>query len=201
MEHFEFSSVFDGEGYETPLGLVKTAAETARLIAGAGGGVKLSERGHVQSHLTRQEHALEVQIPFLQRSLESFNIVPVVMGAQSWDLCADLGRALAPVLDDPGTVIVASTDLSHFHAASKAEGLDRKFCDFFESLDARKLHNASTGGDCEACGTGPVVAALVATESIPGRSGTILKYANSGDVTGDYKSVVGYMSAVITSSA
>ncbi len=198
MERFDFSAVFDGLGYETPLGVVETAEDVAKRLAVAGGSVKYSSRGHVQSHLTRQEHALEVQIPFLQRACDACALVPVVMGSQEWDLCLDLGRALASVLTDPGVVVITSTDLSHFHSGRTAEKLDGSFCDLLTGLDAKKLYEAVTDGGCEACGAGPVVAGLIATEALPGRTCKILKYANSGDVTGDYESVVGYLSAVIT---
>ncbi len=127
-------------------------------------------------------------------------MVPVVMGDQGWEHCVALGEALAPLLDDPGVILVASTDLSHFHTAEKATGLDGEFCDHLAALDIDGLFKAVKSGGCEACGAGPVIAALIATNAAENRSCTILKRANSGDVTGDFDSVVGYMSAAITAS-
>lgn len=199
-EYFDHCSVFDGDGYETPLGVAETDKELAGRLAGAGGYVRLSDHGHLQSHLPRQEHALEVQIPFLQRSLGAFKLVPVVMGDQGWEHCVALGEALAPLLKDPGVIVVASTDLSHFYSAQKANGLDGEFIDRLAALDSRGLFQAVKEGNCEACGAGPVIAALIATDTAPDRNCTILKRANSGDVTGDFNSVVGYMSAVVTAS-
>jgi AmmeMemoRadiSam system protein B len=122
------------------------------------------------------------------------------MGDQGWDHCAALGEALAPLLDDPGVIVVASTDLSHFHTAEKATGLDGEFCEHLAALDVEGLSEAVDKRKCEACGAGPVIAALIATNAAADRACTILKRANSGDVTGDFDNVVGYMSAAITAS-
>ena len=88
--------------------------------------------------------------------------------------------------------------MSHFYTAQKANGLDREFSDLLETLDTRALYQAVKKGSCEACGAGAVIAALIATEAAPDKTCTILKRTNSGDVTGDFDSVVGYLSAVIT---
>lgn len=198
VEHFGYSAVFDGGGYETPLGVVPVAGDVSGRIAGVNDRVIHSPRGHLQQHLPRQEHALEVQLPFLQRALGSFDLVAVVMGDQSWENCAALGDALAPAAADPGVLIVASTDLSHFYDASRAGRLDGEFRDVLSSLDARAIYDRVESGRTEACGAGPVMAALLATEGTPDRSCTILDQKNSGDVTGDYSSVVGYLAAAVT---
>jgi AmmeMemoRadiSam system protein B len=198
VEHFDYSAVFDGGGYETPLGVAATSEEATDRVASVNRRVIKSPNGHEQSHLPRQEHALEVQIPFLQRTLESFGLVAVVMGDQNWESCTALGEALKPLASDPGVLIVASTDLSHFYNGSRAERLDRTFSDTLTSMDAEALYDAVRQGRCEACGAGPVIASLLATEDLAGRSCTALSRRNSGDVTGDYSGVVGYLSAVVT---
>jgi AmmeMemoRadiSam system protein B len=198
VEYFGYSSVYDGGGYETPLGVAVTSQEFTDRIAAVNKLVIKSGHGHEQSHLSRQEHALEVQIPFLQRTLGHFGLVAVVMGEQNWDNCVALGEALAPLAADPGVLIVASTDLSHFYDADKARRLDGEFRDVLTTLDARALYDAVQSGRGEACGAGPVIAALLATESLKGRSCTALSQRNSGDVSGDYSSVVGYLSAVVS---
>ena len=198
VEHFGYSAVYGGSGYETPLGLANISPEFSRRLAGINSHVIISDHGHEQSHLTRQEHALEVQIPFLQRALAGFGLVAVVMGDQSWDNCAALGEALAPLTADPGVLVVASTDLSHFHEADDASLLDGEFCRVLETMDARALFEAVNTGRSEACGAGPVIATLLATESLAGRRCTPLAQQTSGDVSGDNSSVVGYLSAVIT---
>jgi len=198
VERFGYSSVFDGDGYETPLGLAAISTDHSDRVAGLNDRVISSPRGHQQTHLPRQEHALEVQIPFLQRTLEKFKLVAIVMGDQRWDSCVALGDALAPLSADPGVLIVASTDLSHFHDAEKANRLDREFREILSTLEVRAIYDRIETGKTEACGAGPVIAALLATGGLEGRSCSITDHKNSGDVTGDFSSVVGYLSAVIT---
>jgi AmmeMemoRadiSam system protein B len=198
VEYFGFSSVYGGGGYETPLGVATTSTELSRRLASANDRVIESDNGHEQMHLTRQEHALEVQIPFLQRALNSFELVAVVMGDQGWDNCVALGEALKPLAEDPGVLIVASTDLSHFHGADRATELDGAFRDALLTMDAAALYETVESGRSEACGAGPVIASLMATESLANRACAALSLRNSGDAAGDYSNVVGYLSAVIT---
>lgn len=197
VEYFPFSSVFDGDGYETPLGVIPIDRDLAARIAGERETVRLSPRGHAQEHLPRGEHSLEVQLPFVQRALGGARIVPIVMGEQHWDHCSELGTALAEVLDDD-VAIVASSDLSHFHDHERAEALDGAFCEALSTLGAREVYDAVRRGKCEACGAGPVVAALAATEAMDGREFHLLERTNSGRTTGDRSSVVGYLSAIVT---
>ena len=198
VEHFGYSSVYDGGGYETPLGVAATSKKLADRLSSVNKLVIKSLNGHEQSHLPRQEHALEVQIPFLQRVLRSFDLVAVVMGDQKWDNCAALGEALAPLAADPGVLIVASTDLSHFYSSGEANRLDGNFRDVLLTMDARALYDTVRTGRGEACGAGPVIASLLATESLNDRECIALAQQNSGDVSGDHSSVVGYLSAVVT---
>jgi AmmeMemoRadiSam system protein B len=200
VEHFDHSAVYPGGGYETPLGIAKTSEALSRRMASVNDRVIASARGHEQGHLMRQEHALEVQIPFLQQSLGGFELVAVVMGDQSWDNCVALGEALRTMVDDPGVLIVASTDLSHFYNAAQANRLDREFREVLSGMDPKALYNAVGEGRCEACGAGPVIAALMATDELRDRAFVALDLKNSGDVTGDLSSVVGYLSAVITAA-
>lgn len=199
VEHFGFSAVFDGGGYQTPLGVAPISRENTDRLASINTRVIKSEHGHEQSHLPRQEHALEVQIPFLQRVLGPFELVAVVMGDQSWENCSALGEALSHLTRDPGVLVVASTDLSHFHDSETANRLDGCFRDALTTMDARAVHETVRSGRGEACGAGPVVASLLATDWLPARSCIPLSQSNSGDESGDYSSVVGYLSAVVTS--
>lgn len=201
IEHFGYSAVYEGDGYETPLGVVPVSRAYSARLAGVNDRVLPSAHGHVQDRLPRREHALEVQIPFLQRALDSFELVAVVMGDQSWENCVALGDALAPLAADPGVLIVASTDLSHFYDAGKAKRLDGVFRDVLSTLDARAVYDRVETGAAEACGAGPVVAALLALGGRPGLACDVLEMKNSGDVSGDYSSVVGYLSAAITAPA
>lgn len=199
VERFDHSAVYDGGGYETPLGLAETSDVYSRRVASVNEKVILSGNGHEQEHLARQEHALEVQIPFLQRTLESLELVAVVMGDQTWEHCSALGEALKPLVEDPGVLLVASTDLSHFYDAARANRLDREFRDVLSTMDASALYDSVRAGRCEACGAGTVIASLLATEGLRDRTFSVLAQKNSGDTTGDYSSVVGYLSAVVSS--
>jgi AmmeMemoRadiSam system protein B/AmmeMemoRadiSam system protein A len=201
VEFFPFASVYGGSGYETPLGVVPVDTELARQIASGGGLVKLSDKGHRQEQLSRQEHSLEVQLPFLQCVLGSFTLVPIVMGDQNWDICTALADAIAPVLEEPGVIIVASSDLSHFHPDAAARRLDEGFCSHLEQMDAKGLYEGIKDDSFEACGAGPVIATILACKSAGAGACRILATANSGDVSHEYGSVVGYASAVITMGA
>jgi AmmeMemoRadiSam system protein B len=194
VEYFSFTSVFDGDAYATPLGNVPVDRELARRLADGARTIRLSQRGHVHDHLPRGEHGLEVQLPFLQRAIPDVTIVPIVMGEQSWAHCDELGLALRALGDD--TAVVASSDLSHFYPHEKAETLDRTFAETLTAKDARMLHDAVASGRCEACGAGPVTAALRSVEAMPSLCYHGLARTNSAEVTGDRSSVVGYLCAV-----
>ena len=198
MEHFPFVSVFAGDAYETPLGRIEIDKDVAGAISGDDPErIKLSGRGHIHTGSYRQEHALEVQLPFLQSVLEKFRLVPIVMGDQSWELCSALGKALAPHMAREDFLVVVSSDLSHFHEDATAKTMDGLFCDLIESMDARGLYESVRRNECEACGAGPVIASLIAGERAGATVCRVLYSATSGDVTGERDSVVGYAAAVV----
>jgi AmmeMemoRadiSam system protein B len=202
VEYFQFTSVYPGDSYETPLGPVPVDRDVADALIAGRDTIVAAREGHLQRGRAsaRGEHSLEVQLPLLQRALPGVRIVAVVMGEQRWDHCRELGEAIAGVLSDD-VAVLASSDLSHFHDYERAEALDAAFADNLLAMDSRSLHDAVRAGRCEACGAGPVVAALEATRSLPQRRAHILARNNSGDVTGDRTSVVGYLSAAITTTA
>jgi hypothetical protein len=198
MGHFPFAAVFDGDVYETPLGAIPVDHDLSDRIAADAPRVQRSPRGHIQSDLPSREHAIEVQLPFLQSVLGDFSIVPIVMGDQSWQVCQELGEALAPHLTRTDVLVVASSDLSHFYSYDEARSRDAVFCDLLEAGDPRRLYDSVGAGTCEACGAGPIVASLIASQRLGGTHCTVLSTANSGDVTGDRDRVVGYAAAVVT---
>jgi len=199
VEYFRHTSVFDGAAYETPLGRVKVNVRLARALCECDASIRATDNGHIQPNVGRGEHGIEVQLPFLQRVLPEAMIVPIVMGTQDWDACEALGAALAATCTDPGVVVVASSDLSHFYDYTKASALDTIFCDTLSRLDPRALHDAVSMGKCEACGAGPVAATLLAGEAHKKRRYQLLARANSGDITGDHSNVVGYACALFRS--
>jgi len=196
VEHFDFTSVWTGDAYETPLGRVNVDTDLGRRLAGHAEGIRESDHGHVQRHLDRGEHGLEVQLPFLQRTHPDTLFVPVVMGSQNWEQCVQLGEALAAECG-PEDVILASSDLSHFYDGASAEALDTVFLDTLATLSPDEVYRAVSEGRCEACGAGPVIASLIATSGADQRRYHLLSRCHSGDITGDRTSVVGYASAVV----
>lgn len=174
--------------YETPLGLVEV---DRTLIDALAADVPLS--------LVEwdDEHSLEIQLPFLQRVLPPFKLLPVMQGDQSLPACEVLADGLAKVLRGKNALLVASTDLSHFHAYQAATVLDHVVRTYIEAYDPEGLARALQDGDAEACGGGPVASVMLAARALGANRATILNYANSGDVTGDLRRVVGYLSAAI----
>jgi AmmeMemoRadiSam system protein B/AmmeMemoRadiSam system protein A len=199
VEAFPFSAVYDGDGYATPLGVVPVDKEFARKLA-SGGAVRLSSRGHIVSG-PQGEHSIEVQLPWLQRTLGDFRVVPIIMGEQSYDNCRALGVALAKLIRNGDTLIVASSDLSHFHVYEQASSMDSKTLRAIGEWDYLSMSRNFDAQVWEACGGGPVIAAMIAAERLGANEARVLKYANSGDVTTDRSRVVGYGSVVMVKSA
>lgn len=211
-ESFNFTSVYEGTGYVTPLGTVQVDKLFAQRLAVMSSSIHLSERGH-QATSKGAEHAIEVQLPWLQHVLGSFVLVPIIMGDQSYESSRALGVALAKVMreemrhksgDAQGTandtLIVASSDLSHYHSYADAEAIDRKTLSALEAWDYFSMSRNFETRVWEACGGAPIVAAMIAAERTGANHAQVLKYANTGDVTGDHARVVGYSSAVFIKS-
>lgn len=190
-EAFGYSSVYDGEGYATPLGIVAVDREFTRKLVALHSSIRLSGVGHTPS-ADRKEHAIEVQIPFLQKTFGDFKLVPIIMGDTSYENSRALGIALAKLIRTGDTLIVASSDLSHFHPYSEATALDGKTLRAIQEGDYLSFSRNLEHRVWEACGGAPIVAAMIAAERIGANHFRLLKYANSGDVTGDRNRVVGY---------
>lgn len=188
-EYFPGVSVFNGKGYETPMGLVPIASELANALIEQNQRIISSWLGH------RDEHALEVQLPFLQKVLKEITIIPIVMGEQNYETCILLGEALATVLKGVSALIVASSDLSHYHPYPEAMRIDQVTIDLVESFNEVNLMKALENGTSEACGGGPIVSAMRASKIEGANNSKVLMYKNSGDITGDHSAVVGYLSA------
>lgn len=178
--------------WATPLGEVELDLEFIQSLREHLPELRLGQEGH------RAEHSLELQLPFLQHALGSFRLVPLVLGDQSPDLVRRLAQALAATLDEQPTLLVASTDLSHFHTQQEAGALDDAFLKTLLRADDEALLEALRSGACEACGGGPVAAMLGTLRRALGRARVrVLDYRSSAEVTGETASVVGYGSALI----
>jgi len=188
--YFEGASVYKLGGYRTPLGVVPLDGELVEGLLQQPIPIDYVVRAH------NQEHSLEIQLPFLQMVLKEFKLTPVVLGDQSYSNCARLAEAIAAVCGDKKVLLVASTDLSHFHPYGEAKRLDDRVLDRVMAFDPVGLSEDLRSGKCEACGGGPLMTVMLAAQKLGANKSKVLQYANSGDVTGDSTSVVGYMSAV-----
>ncbi|HVP58575.1 MAG TPA: AmmeMemoRadiSam system protein B [bacterium] len=189
--YFEGSSIYREGPYKTPLGLIEIATDLADAMAKADTSVQFLPQAHAQ------EHAVEVQLPFLQMVLPPFKLVPVVMGDQSLESCKKLAGAIVAAAKGKNVLLVASSDLSHYHDYADAVRLDNIVIDHVKGYDPEGLVRDLDARLCEACGGGPIAAIMLAARELGATKGVVLKYANSGDVTGDSSSVVGYMAAAL----
>jgi AmmeMemoRadiSam system protein B len=189
-EYFPGISIYDGEAYETPLGLVEIDQQMVdKLVENS----KIIFRG-VQGH--RKEHSLEVQIPFLQSVLRDFKIVPIVMGDQGKMFVHELAERISKIVDDE-TLVVASSDMSHFYSSEEADRLDSVVEKRINDFDFEQLLLDLDDHECEACGGGPIAAMMKAASLKNYTNSLVINRSDSGDITGDKSEVVGYLSAVV----
>ncbi len=189
-EYFSGISVCESEGFETPLGIVPINIDLSESIASQSELIFRSMKGH------EQEHAIEVQLPFLQEVINNFDIVPIVMGDQSQLYIEELSSILAEVVDDK-TVIIASSDLSHYHSKQEAYRLDSLVEKRIKEFDFQKFQYDLENNFCEACGGGPILTLMKAAALRDKNKSVVLNRSDSGDTSGDYAEVVGYISAAI----
>jgi MEMO1 family protein len=189
--YFPYISVWPKGAYETPLGLIEVDEALCNKLLS-------SEDIQDDSAPHLAEHALEIQLPFLQETLKLFKLCPLIMGRQDLSLCESLAESLYESIKDPeNTLIVASSDLSHFHSSNKAEQLDKKVSERIEAFDISGLSLDLERSYCEACGGGPILTALLYGKKLSRSNAKVLNYTHSGNITGDNASVVGYLSAVV----
>jgi AmmeMemoRadiSam system protein B len=181
--------------FETPLGQVPVDEELAARLVSRDRRITDEPRPH------RSEHSLEMQLPFLQHLVAGLRIVPVLMGSQSRQEADALAQALDAALEGREALLVASSDLSHYHPAPEANALDALVVGDVERLDPEGLMGRLEEFRGHACGGGPMVAVMKAARSRGADRSTILKYGDSGDVAeGDKGQVVGYLAAALTAS-
>jgi MEMO1 family protein len=184
---FAGASVYAEGGMRTPLGIMKINERIARSLLNEKAGVTFYREAFAK------EHSLEVQLPFLQRTLKDVTIVPVLMGAPTQASLSHLTDRLTEVMRKNGRIlIVASTDLSHYHDSPTAVGKDRKVIDAIGRMDLEGLQGLLASGEGESCGGYPVLLTMMVGRNLGATNGVLYKYANSGDVTGDKARVVGY---------
>jgi AmmeMemoRadiSam system protein B/AmmeMemoRadiSam system protein A len=193
---FKGASLYDRGGYRTPLGVVPIDTELSRKMMERRKEIQFLPEAHFQ------EHSLEVQIPFLQVVLKTFKLIPIVMEPYwSWETCQYLASAIAEAVKGKNVLLVASSDLSHFHSYEEAVKLDQIVLDHIDRFDPEGLNRDLRNGRGEACGGGPIISIMLAAKALGANKGKVLKYLNSGDVTGDRSRVVGYAAGVFYKKA
>ncbi len=214
-------SIMANTTWQTPLGEVAADAEMGAQLLRRFPALEENSAAH------RAEHAIEVQLPFLQARQPELNIVPIAVGTSDFDVLRGLGEALADVIAglcqenrqhqenrqqqedrqqedrqqeedrQEKVLIVASSDMNHYESDAVTRVKDRKAIERVLAMDARGLWEVVTREDISMCGFGPTIVMLTAAKLLGATSATLIKYATSGEVSGDYESVVGYAGIIV----
>jgi AmmeMemoRadiSam system protein B len=173
--------------WRTPLGDVEVDTKMADELVHETSIVDVDELAH------RYEHSIEVQLPFLQYLYgNSFKLVPICFQMQDYDSAVEVGRALVEVLDATNTVVIASSDMTHYEPQKKAAAKDQAALKAIMDMDAKRFYGIIESENVTACGYAPITALITYAKGINAKEAKLLSYHSSGDITGDYSSVVGY---------
>lgn len=187
-------AIMQGGVWETPLGEIQINSELATGIS------RKSSITDVDDFAHSRDHCLEVQLPFLQYTKADFRLVPIVLIMQDIDTAYDLGNAIAEVVTEAGgvdnTLLIASSDLTHYEPNAEAHRKDGELIKAILALDVAKFYAVLERLDVSACGYGAIASIMIAAKSLGATKAELLRYATSGDVTGDPGPVVGYSSIV-----
>ena len=188
---FSGISIYDRGVFETPLGEIAVDTEFAAQLKAASGSITF------YPDLFTDENSVEMIIPFTQIALKGAKIVPIAFGGQDYGSCEVLAGALSGAIKEREDVLViASTDMSHYHPYEEAVRIDTLTINKISGLDPAALYDQIRLGRLELCGAAPVTTLMLTMKSLGAGGLKVLKYENSGDVTGDKDGVVGYLSAV-----
>jgi hypothetical protein len=197
-QSFGFASIYEGQYYKTPLGKVPVDQKLAQEIASSSRHIKLSSKGHINNSMGRGEHSIEVELPFIQTIKPDIPIVPIVIGTLDYGVITEMGDILGEIAGEENLLIVASSDLSHYHSYSEAQEIDQRLIKALEKFNPRHFYQGIRKKRYEACGAAPITAMLIAGKQAEADKVKILEYANSGDIERASKSrVVGYLSAAL----
>jgi AmmeMemoRadiSam system protein B len=196
---YPYAAVWPSGSFRTPLGSVRVDTEVVGQLLQSPA-FKADPKPHLP------EHSIEVQLPFLQTALDSFAIVPLLLGFDDLPTATQVARAVAAAAKNKNVLIVASTDLSHYPAYNDANRIDRATLESWKTLDPERICAAEqklmaagvTEEHCTMCATSAVLVTFLAAKELGARELTVLNYANSGDATGDHGRVVGYGAAALT---
>ena len=178
--------------WETPLGKVEVDSESAEEIS------RLSQNIEPDFFSHTREHSLEVQIPILQKTFSDFKILPISLINQSKEIAEDVGIAISKIAKKKNTIIIGSSDFTHYESNEFAHEQDMALIEPILEMDVDRFYDVLQERRVTACGYGAIAATMVACKELGATKGKLLRYATSGDVTGDTSSVVGYGSIVFT---
>jgi AmmeMemoRadiSam system protein B len=187
------ASVWARGNFETPLGALPIADALADALL-----ARCQLAGHdVLAHAT--EHAIEVELPFLQVTDPTVTLLPVVLAWDDWRRCEALAESLAELVAQwpQPVLLLASSDMTHYESAASAARKDRKALDAIERLDGAALLDACQRDNITMCGRGPAAVVVEACRRLGATQGTVVDYRHSGLVTGDDARVVAYAGVVI----
>jgi len=178
--------------WQTPLGNIEIDTALADAILHETRILDVNELAH------RFEHSLEVQLPFLQFLYgNSFKIVPICYLLQDYDSAVEIGRALVEALDATNSIVIASSDMTHYEPAKTAAAKDQAALKQVTALNAKGFYDTVEAQNITACGYAPITSLITYAEGVSAKA-QLLSYHNSGDVTGDHSSVVGYAAVSFT---
>jgi MEMO1 family protein len=188
---FNGVSIDNATAYGTPLGNISIDNSLSETLRNHHPSIDFIEEAHIQ------EHSIEVELPFLQVLYQhSFKIISIVMGQQTQPLINTLAEALIEHCDSENTLIIASSDFSHFYSAEKAEKMDRRALDLITNREMESFYKENNNGKIQCCGFGPIMVTDLVMKAWSVTNCKERHYCHSGDVSGDLSSVVGYGSVV-----
>ncbi|HUU48952.1 MAG TPA: MEMO1 family protein [Nitrosopumilaceae archaeon] len=178
--------------WETPLGAVEVDSKAAEEISQISQNIESDFFSHTR------EHSIEVQIPFLQKTFSNFKILPISLINQSKEIAEDVGLAIAKIAKKKNTMILGSSDFTHYEPNEFAHQQDSALIEPILEMNVDRFYEVLKERKVTACGYGAIASTIIACKKLGAKKGKLLKYATSGDVTGDMSSVVGYGSIVFT---
>ena len=179
--------------WRTPLGDARVDAELAAALVHACPLLREDAAAHAP------EHAIEVELPFLQKAAPGFLFVPISLGTDRFPVMEDLGRAIARVIaaQKEAVLVVASSDMNHYENDEVTRRKDARAIERITALDARGLYDVVRREEISMCGYGPAVTMLVATKELGAKRAEAIRYTTSAEVSGDYNRVVGYAGVIV----
>ncbi len=179
--------------WETPLGSVEVDSESAAELKKISNMVELDFFSHTK------EHSIEVQVPLLQETYSNpFKILPIILINQDYEVAKEVGIVMSKIAKQKNTMIIGSSDFTHYEENEFAHKQDKALIEPILNLDEEKFYSVLKEKRVSACGYGAIASTMIACKELGATKGELLKYATSGDVTGDKSSVVGYASIIFT---